>query len=90
VAKERGRPVENKWIGQRMSEPEIDIAQMARAMGAEGIGPVRRAQDLHAAIRQGLAFAKAGQVCVIDACVAPGYDANMSGNTTTNSASHKR
>ena len=90
VAKERGRPVENKWIGQRMSEPEIDTSQMARAMGAEGIGPVRRAQDLHAAISQGLAFAKAGKVCVIDACVAPGYDANMSGNASTSSAVHKR
>lgn len=89
VAKERGRPVENKWIGQRMSEPEIDIAQMASAMGAQGIGPIRRAQDLHAAIEQGLQWTKAGKVCVIDACVAPGYDANMSGNSTT-AASHKR
>jgi hypothetical protein len=24
VAKERGRPVENKWIGQRIDEPDID------------------------------------------------------------------
>jgi len=29
VAKERGRPVENKWIGQRIDEPDIDIAAMA-------------------------------------------------------------
>ena len=91
VAKERHRPTDNKWIGQRMSDPEIDIAQMARAMGAEGIGPVRRAQDLHAAIAQGLQAVQAGKVCVIDACVAPGYDANMSGNAaTTSSAVHKR
>ena len=90
VAKERQRPTENKWIGQRMSDPEIDIAQMSRAMGAEGIGPVRRAQDLTAAITEGLAFVKAGKVCIIDACVAPGYDANMSGNAGNNSAVHKR
>ncbi len=87
VAKERGRPIENKWIGQRISEPDIDIAQMARSMGAEGLGPVRRKQDLAAAIAQGLALVRAGKVCVIDANVAPGYDANMSGNTT---ASQKR
>ena len=79
VAKERSRPVGNKWIGQRMSEPAIDIAQMARAMGAVGLGPIRRAQDLGPAIKQGLAEAAAGRVCVIDAWVAPGYDANMSG-----------
>jgi thiamine pyrophosphate-dependent acetolactate synthase large subunit-like protein len=90
VAKERLRPTENKWIGQRMSEPEIDIAQMTRSMGAEGIGPVRRAQDLQAAITEGLRLVQMGKVCVIDACVAPGYDANMSGNASNNSAVHKR
>jgi thiamine pyrophosphate-dependent acetolactate synthase large subunit-like protein len=79
VAKERGRPVENKWIGQRISEPDIDIAQMSRSMGAEGIGPVTRKQDLRAAIDAGIAAVRAGKVAVIDARVAPGYDANMSG-----------
>jgi thiamine pyrophosphate-dependent acetolactate synthase large subunit-like protein len=87
VAKQRLRPVENKWIGQRISEPDIDIAQMARSMGAEGLGPVRRAQDLAGAIEQGLAHARAGRVCVVDAWVAPGYDANMSGAPV---AAHKR
>ena len=88
VAKERGRPVENKWIGQRISEPDIDIAQMARAMGAEGIGPITRAQDLRAAIDDGIAAVRAGRICVIDARVAPGYDANMSG--AVSSAAQKR
>src|ERR1700688_3790435 len=36
VAAMRNRPVENKWIGQRMGDPEIDLAQMARAQGAQG------------------------------------------------------
>ena len=87
VARERGRPPENKWIGQRMSEPDIDIAQMARSMGAEGIGPVKRKQDIAAALEQGFALVRAGKVCVIDASVAPGYDANMSGSVV---ASQKR
>jgi hypothetical protein len=52
---------------------------MAKSMGAEGIGPVRRKQDLAAAITQGLALVRTGKVCVIDANVAPGYDSNMSG-----------
>ena len=42
VARERGRPVENKWIGQRIDEPDIDLAAMARAQGAVGIGPVKK------------------------------------------------
>jgi thiamine pyrophosphate-dependent acetolactate synthase large subunit-like protein len=87
VAKERGRPVENKWIGQRMDGPEINIAAMAQSMGATAIGPVRTPKDLDAVILQGWQHARQGQVCVIDACIAPGYDANMSGQAT---ASHKR
>ncbi|MFM9999494.1 MAG: thiamine pyrophosphate-binding protein [Burkholderiaceae bacterium] len=87
VAKERGRPPENKWIGQRMDNPEINIAQMAQAMGAKSIGPLRDPQDIDAAVLQGWQWAQQGQVCVIDACIAPGYDSNMSGSTT---ASQKR
>ena len=40
VARMRDRPVENKWIGQRMADPEIDIAAMGRAQGAVGFGPI--------------------------------------------------
>src|SRR4029077_13521382 len=31
VARRRNRPVENRWIGQRIGDPEIDLAQLARA-----------------------------------------------------------
>ena len=40
VARMRNRPVENKWIGQRISDPDIDLAALARAQGALGFGPV--------------------------------------------------
>ena len=46
VARMRNRPVENKWIGQRLADPEIDLAAMARAQGALGFGPVHDAADL--------------------------------------------
>jgi len=84
VAKERARPVENKWIGQRIDEPAIDLAMMARAQGAEGIGPVTRVSDLKPAILKAIAAVKNGAVCVVDIRVAPGYDTNMSGSTGTN------
>jgi thiamine pyrophosphate-dependent acetolactate synthase large subunit-like protein len=79
VARERGRPVENKWIGQRIDEPDIDLAAMARAQGAVGIGPVTQLNDLHSAVKQALDHVKAGKVCVVDVRVVPGYDTNMSG-----------
>ena len=86
VAKERSRPVENRWIGQRISGPDIDLAMMARAQGAEGIGPITKAAELRPAIEKGIQSVRGGAVCVVDVRVAPGYDTNLSAS----SASHKR
>src|SRR5262245_21232183 len=74
MAQQRGRPAENRWIGQHIANPDINIAGMARMMGAEGIGPVTNADDLLPSIQQGLAAAAAGKICVVDARVLPGYD----------------
>jgi thiamine pyrophosphate-dependent acetolactate synthase large subunit-like protein len=79
VARTRGRPVENKWIGQRISEPDIDLAALAVAQGAKGIGPVADPGQLAAALAQGVAAVLEGEVCVVDARVRPGYDADISG-----------
>jgi len=78
VAKERGRPVENKWIGQRIDEPDIDLAMMARAQGAIGIGPVKQLSELKPALEDAIKHVKGGAVCVVDVRVMPGYDSNMS------------
>ncbi|MFN0305277.1 MAG: thiamine pyrophosphate-binding protein [Burkholderiales bacterium] len=86
VAKERSRPVENKWIGQRINEPDIDLAMMARSQGAEGIGPITRPEDIRPAIDRGLQAVRDGKTCVIDMRVVAGYDTNMSGSQ----ASQKR
>ena len=75
IAIARARPPENRWIGQRVSDPDIDLATMARSMGAVGIGPVERPEEIGPALRSGIATVEAGGVCVIDARVAPGYDA---------------
>ena len=86
VAKERSRPVENRWIGQRISGPDIDLAMIARAQGAEGIGPVTKVAELRPAIEKGIRAVQGGAVCVVDVRVAPGYDTNMAGS----GASQKR
>jgi thiamine pyrophosphate-dependent acetolactate synthase large subunit-like protein len=69
----RNRPVENRWIGQRMSDPEIDLAAMARAQGAQGFGPVTRAEDLPAIFREAIAAVENGAIAVVDVRVEPGY-----------------
>jgi thiamine pyrophosphate-dependent acetolactate synthase large subunit-like protein len=75
VARVRHRPVENRWIGQRISEPDIDLASMARAQGAAGFGPVEKIEDLAGAFEQAIAAVEAGQVAVVDVRVEPGYTA---------------
>lgn len=77
VAVARGRPVENKWIGQHIGDPDIDIAGVARAQGVEGIGPVTTSGELVEAVRKGVELAKQGKSVVIDARVQPGYNPNM-------------
>jgi thiamine pyrophosphate-dependent acetolactate synthase large subunit-like protein len=79
VARERGRPVENKWIGQRIDEPDIDLAAMARAQGAVGIGPVKEFSKLKSSVKEAIDQVKNGSVCVVDVRVMPGYDSPMSG-----------
>jgi len=80
VARERGRPVENKWIGQRIAGPEIDLAMMAGAQGAVGIGPVQHMSELSASMEKAIKVVQEGAVCVLDVRVVPGYDTNMSGS----------
>ena len=74
MAVRRGRPPENRGIGIHITDPDIDIAGMARNMGAHGIGPVTRAEDILPAVEEGVATARNGGVCVIDARVLSSYD----------------
>ncbi len=73
VARMRNRPVENRWIGQRIADPEIDLAQMAQAQGASGFGPVTESADLASVFAEAIAVVEAGGVAVVDVRVAPGY-----------------
>jgi thiamine pyrophosphate-dependent acetolactate synthase large subunit-like protein len=73
VARTRGRPVENRHIGLRMSDPPFDLAMLARGQGAVGIGPVATPAALAAAIADGVRQTRAGKTCVIDVHVAPEY-----------------
>jgi len=82
MARMRNRPVENKWIGQRMADPEVDLAAMGRAQGAQGFGPISNSADLAAALKDAIAAVDAGAVAVVDARVEPGYTAAMTAAMT--------
>ena len=37
VARTRGRPIENRGVGQRMAEPAVDFAALARSLGVGAV-----------------------------------------------------
>jgi thiamine pyrophosphate-dependent acetolactate synthase large subunit-like protein len=82
VARMRERPIENKWIGQHIAGPDVDLAMMARAQGATGIGPVRSLADLDEAIAAAILAFERGDTVVVDVRVEPGYDAGMTNGLT--------
>ncbi len=75
VARLRNRPPENRWIGQRISDPDIDCAGLGRAQGAVGFDPVTKTTDLVPTFEKAIAAVEAGQVAVVDVRVEPGYSA---------------
>ena len=66
--------MENRWIGQAMNGPALDIAKFAESQGAVGIGPVKTLAELDAALKKGVEILNAGGVCLIDAHVPPGSE----------------
>ena len=72
VSRQRGRKLENAWIGQRLEDPPIDLPAMARAQGCS-VERVERRADLTAAIERGIAAVDAGSCHVIDVKILPDY-----------------
>jgi acetolactate synthase-1/2/3 large subunit len=81
VAKRRNRPVGNRWIGQAISGPGLDIAKFVEAQGAVGIGPIKTQAQLQAAITRGLEILDAGGVCLLDVHVPPDEDRRDASST---------
>jgi acetolactate synthase-1/2/3 large subunit len=66
VANRRNRPPENAWIGQRMAEPAIDYATLARGYGAWAEGPVDNPDDLADVFRNAVAEVDKGNAAIVD------------------------
>jgi thiamine pyrophosphate-dependent acetolactate synthase large subunit-like protein len=70
MARHRGRPVENKWIGQAINDPPPDLSGLARDFGVEGAGPIADIAALRPALETALARLKKGAGYVLDVVVA--------------------
>jgi thiamine pyrophosphate-dependent acetolactate synthase large subunit-like protein len=77
MARQRERPVANRWIGQRIADPEPDLAMLARGQGAAGFGPVRDPAELVRTLRQAIECVEAGGTALVDVRVEPGYATSM-------------
>ena len=71
VAQARGRPRENKWVGQRLDDPPPDLCGLAKAQGWATVGPVALPEDMPAAFDQAMASIKRGHPTLIDVLVDP-------------------
>ena len=71
MAVQRSRPVENKWIGQRIADPAPDIVGFAKAQGFDG-ETVSTLEALDAALAKGIEAVAAGGRVVIEVQIAGG------------------
>ena len=71
VAVTRGREKANRWIGQRMSDPEVEFATLVKGYGCIGLGPIKTVAELGPALAEGVKALRDGKVCVIDCWVDP-------------------
>src|SRR5262249_16794038 len=74
VAQMRNRPAQNRWIGQRIDDPRVDLVAMARAQGFDSEDPVSTIEALGQALKIGAEILREGGRYVIDSVITPGYD----------------
>ena len=80
VAKRRGRPVENKWIGMRLDDPPPNVHKMAQGLGCTVVTEhqVKKASDLQGMLRKAVAELNSGKPVVLDVQVLPeGYSSAL-------------
>ncbi|HWP57904.1 MAG TPA: thiamine pyrophosphate-dependent enzyme [Candidatus Acidoferrales bacterium] len=65
IAKFRNRPVENAGIGTHVDDPAVDFARLAESFGVQGIGPVRRPEELQPAVEKALRVVKEKRLPVL-------------------------
>ena len=73
VAQMRSRPAQNRWIGQRIDDPRVDLVAMARAQGFASEEPVSTVEALAKALKRGAEIVANGGRYFIDSVVQPGY-----------------
>jgi thiamine pyrophosphate-dependent acetolactate synthase large subunit-like protein len=66
LAEQRGRPLERAEIGTTLDDPPIDLAALARSMGAAGYGPIADPSEVEAVLERAVKDVSAGGVALVD------------------------
>jgi acetolactate synthase I/II/III large subunit len=66
IAIVRNRPVENKTIGIRIEDPNVDFGALARTYGCWGAGPITEPRDLIKTLREAVKVVKDGKPALVD------------------------
>ena len=74
VAKERGRPTENKSIGLRIDNPDVDLVGLARNQGFEAEGPIETTEELTEVLERAIDAVARGGRYLLDVRTGPGSD----------------
>ena len=71
MANRHQRGITNASIGNSLSDPNIDFAAMARAMGVHGEGPITNPNELGPAIKRAVDVVLGGQPALVDVVTQP-------------------
>lgn len=77
VARERGRPPENRHVGIVMHDPDIDVSSVARGFGAWSPGLLQGAAAVGKALEDALEVLESGGTAVLEIDTAKGYAPSM-------------
>jgi thiamine pyrophosphate-dependent acetolactate synthase large subunit-like protein len=71
VARRRGRPVEKRWLGLRMTAPDVDFASLSQGLGVESFGPISEPAAVRPALDGALASMREGRPAVVEIRIRP-------------------
>ncbi|MCL4764984.1 MAG: thiamine pyrophosphate-binding protein [Hyphomicrobiaceae bacterium] len=77
VSRQRNRPVDKAWVGQRIDDPEADLVKIAEGFGSEGESVASRGALL-AALRRAVAAVDAGGRFLLDVRILHDYQPDAS------------
>jgi len=77
VAVKRGRPPENKGVGQRIEDPTPDIAALVRSFDWQAEGPITTVAALKETLARAIEIVAGGGRVLVDVHMMRGYDASV-------------